>query len=173
MNMINFQPHYIEGMKHFLESVLGEEKTLYVLEIGSGFSTPWLASRAYKVYTIEHDAAWYEASERWISGVYNVSLNLVPRYWETFINEINRGFDIVIADGADEEGARVAVMKAVWRWVNPGGWLFVDDTDREEYSEGVKFLDSLGWPKVSWFGEDIYGRKGRVDAYYRLPSFQI
>ena len=54
----------------------------------------------------------------------------------------NENFDLIIVDGR----SRVSCLKHAQDKVKVGGFILLDDTDREEYDKGKSFYnDSLKW----------------------------
>lgn len=116
-----------------------------VFEFGGGGSTLWFLDRGCEVVTVEHVPAWSERlaglviSDRWelldrgADDGYDAYVAAIADYPEDF-------FDVVVVDGRE----RVRCAYAAMPRVRPGGWLVVDDVDRERYSAG---LASIPWPR--------------------------
>lgn len=121
-----------------------------VFEFGGGGSTLWFLDRGCEVVTVEHVTAWSErlaslvTSDRWelldrsTEGGYDDYIGAILQYPEDT-------FDVVVVDGR----ARVLCALAARSRVRPGGWLIVDDVDRERYDEG---LAAIGWPRRDVIG---------------------
>lgn len=121
-----------------------------VFEYGGGGSTLWFLDRGADVVTVEHHAGWAGELRGAVDG---------PR-WQLLERELDAGgadyggaieqfadetFDVVLVDG--RERARCALTAAAK--VRPGGWLVVDDADRERYAAA---LTAIGWPRVDVVG---------------------
>lgn len=116
-----------------------------VFEFGGGGSTLWFLDRGCEVVTVEHVPAWSErlaglvASDRWqlldrgADDGYDAYVAAIEDYPEDT-------FDVVVVDGRE----RVRCAHAALSRVRPGGWLVVDDVDRERYAAG---LAAIPWPR--------------------------
>jgi predicted O-methyltransferase YrrM len=161
-------PRFIEPMIIALEELMPSSDT--VLETGSGLSTIWLAKNFAQIDSWEHlpDFA-YAVQERLVElGITNATLHFGTDYAHNQLWALGESeYDIVILDGDDSCGSRVAAMQCGWQYVRPGGVLFIDDTERPDYAEGIKALDALGWFKRVLSGTDPYGRSGEAIQYSR------
>jgi hypothetical protein len=123
-----------------------------VFEWGSGASTVWLARRAGKVMSIEHDAAWADRVRARLIGCGNVELRVVPATLVGRIASTKRGFagqyfddyvaalaatpgdfDLIVIDGR----AREACLAAASAKLAPGGAIIFDDTCRQRYRTAI------------------------------------
>lgn len=124
--------------------------TTRVFEFGGGGSTLWFLDRGCEVVTVEHAGAW---SERLASLVTSSRWELLERspeggfddYVDSVLAYPEASFDLVVVDGRE----RVRCAHAALSRVRPGGWLIVDDVDRERYSAG---LASIPWPRRDVIG---------------------
>jgi predicted O-methyltransferase YrrM len=107
-----------------------------VFEFGSGRSTLWFARRVRRVVTVEHNADWFQSTEKACktAGITNVKLLHNPiltkgdreKYAQRISTIEGRGFDVVLIDGA----ARELCTKAALSRVVPGGLLVIDNVNR-------------------------------------------
>jgi len=98
----------------------------------------------------------------------NIKTHLDKEYPTESFPKVKEKFDIVFLDGKGGAIARNACMKAGWKNVKPGGYLVVDDTHRqEEYKEGIKVLENLGWEKQQFEGLDCCGEEKTAFVYKR------
>jgi hypothetical protein len=140
-----------------------------VFEYGSGGSTIFLANRVRELVTVEHDPEWYARMQAGVSGRRNVRLRLVEpgpappdaafeevrhytstdehyrgmwfRDYVRTIEEFEPGhFDGIVVDGR----ARVGAFIHGARQLRPGGWIVLDDSEREIYREVFDWVGT--WP---------------------------
>jgi predicted O-methyltransferase YrrM len=140
-------PHTVS----FLSALLN--KTMDILEFGSGGSTLMFARRCNSVLS-------YETSEEWLTKI-NAKLvekNLSDRAIVKFRPELNSGkmppdfdysqeYDLILCDGC-REGRNEFIMQT-WPLVITGGWYVVDNSSQFEYMEGMRQLRSRGWPEYT------------------------
>lgn len=140
------------------------KKSMSVFEFGGGGSTVYFANRAGSVVTVEHDANWFKDMSAAIQkkGVTNWNGNLVTaetggsgaigdpdayvsddknfkgqnfKKYASFIDQFeNESFDIIVVDGR----ARPSCTKHAIPKLKSGGWLIVDNSDREYYFTAFK-----------------------------------
>lgn len=154
----------------YLKKVLNDQKS--VLEIGSGSSTIWLAKRARKVVSVEHEKTWYEAVKEKLG---KESLNNVRQifnsdyYKDRVLTELVQGeeFDVVFVDGADYTGARVNCIKQASMFVKPGGIIIIDDSERRAYDKGLDYFNSYDWKRIDFEGKDAWDEDKRATIYIR------
>lgn len=127
-----------------------------VFEYGSGASTVWLARRAHRVISVDHDAFWAEQLQPRLAGFGNVTPMLVPpdevpdadvryhshkpgyrgRSFKAYVEAIDHwpgDFDLIVIDGR----ARPAcLMKAVGRLADDGLIVF-DNSHRRHYQRAL------------------------------------
>jgi SAM-dependent methyltransferase len=118
------------------------------LELGAGNSTVWLARRVGTLISVESDSEWaervrgqVEAAE--IEGwrLERLPIEEMPRFVSTLAD---RSFDLILVDHTDVPGAsRADSVEAAREKVRPGGWLVLDDSDRERYRRVDELL--AGW----------------------------
>jgi SAM-dependent methyltransferase len=132
----------------FIKTRLGKEHTVF--EFGSGNSTFFYAKYAGVVVSVEHDKEWFDK----ISGS-------KPENSEMIFTELVRGadycqmpiklaekFDIIIVDGRD----RVNCCKQAVDALTENGVVVLDDSEREDYKEGVDFLITKGFRHLLFSG---------------------
>ena len=121
-----------------------------VFEFGSGNSTYFYARYAGMVVSVEHDQEWYKKI-----------VDTKPENAEMIFTELvtdgdycrmplklDTQFDIIIVDGRD----RVNCCKQAVAALTPGGVVVLDDSEREFYGPGVKFLKDNGFKQLSFSG---------------------
>lgn len=118
-----------------------------ILEWGSGGSTIFFAERGARIISIEHDAAWAELAReellrRKLTAQVEIHrIDLAANYVDV-VDRLAGSFDLVVVDGR----RRVECVDKVHERVVAGGWLVLDDSDREAYSPAVEQL--AGWHKL-------------------------
>jgi hypothetical protein len=134
---------------------------MHVFEYGSGGSTVFFTSRVDRLVSIEHDPEWYSRTKDRIGTVTLDRLTYVLQppepgseggfgstddrydgmnfaaYVRTIDDYPDAGFDLVSVDGR----ARSACLTRAVQKVRPGGFVLLDNSDREEYSTAMKELD--------------------------------
>lgn len=101
-----------------------------IVEFGSGHSTPWLARRCEFLLSIEDDPVWHRRVSARLGrhGLRHVrhELRAGPAYCS--LAEFSDGyFDFALIDGS----ARAACVAAAVPKIKPGGWLYLDNTDKD------------------------------------------
>lgn len=140
-----------------VDRFLSERGTAQVFEWGSGASTLWLARRAARVVSIEHDAPWYDEMTTRVAALDNVDLRFCPpdppesrdeRYlsekpqWKgrsfsayvRAIDETDTRYDLIVIDGR----ARAACLEAARDRLAPGGCIVFDNSGRKRYRQAIE-----------------------------------
>lgn len=120
-------------------------KKMRVFEYGCGNSTLWWARHVREVYSVEHNQEWFEKIKKITPN--NVSLKYIKLdYGGDYCNAISEKglFDIIVIDGRD----RVNCLKKSVKSLTENGILILDNSDREEYKEGVNFLLANGFKQL-------------------------
>lgn len=133
-----------------------------VFEFGSGGSTLFLAQRAARVVSVEHDADWCAAVAKGLEA-----RGLQADVWlvetEEMANAITDEdeFDVVFVDCYGPQRAQAIGQGA--RHVRPGGWLVADDYDsKPKVRRAVEWLRGAGWDVALVDGIKVHLRKGSV-----------
>jgi hypothetical protein len=171
------------GAITFLEDLLTRQ--MNVFEYGSGGSTIFFSNRAASVVSVEHDQRWAEKVKGAIAArkLENIHLLVRPaqpdpnaihhdpseldgyvstaegfhgssfRDYATAIDSFpEESFDVVILDGR----ARPSCFKHAVSKVKKGGWLLLDNAEREEYRR-IHQSPNLGhWRKREFSGPGPY-----------------
>jgi len=149
----------------FLEKILNRE--MIVFEYGIGGSTIFFAQRVRKVVSIEHDDEWALAVNRHLmqEGYDNVEVNFVPPLpdaslkdldpqdpalcisasepylghdFSGYVNTIEKIpdslLDVILIDGR----ARPACFRAALGKVKVGGYICMDNTERDRYARATQ-----------------------------------
>ena len=142
------------------------EKRFEVFEYGCGNSTLWWASRTNSVISCEHDRAWFEKT---LSNMPD-NTTLICRdlvyggEYSKVIEGYSEQFDILVVDGRD----RVRCIQNSLNALKSDGIIIWDNTEREEYLEGFKFLDAAGFRRLDFWGIGPIGiSKWCTTVFYR------
>jgi hypothetical protein len=146
---------------HFIEPRLRAD--FRVFEYGAGNSTLWFAKRVKEVVSVESD-------ERWFSMIFD---NIPPNVRLIFRN-LNNGyvdeiehhglFDIIVIDG----GKRVECMEFAWKALKSEGIIVWDNSDRDDFLAGIKFLRMHGFRELAFFGmTPIFFYRSKTSIIYR------
>jgi len=136
-------PWVVPASIPFFESLIND--SMAVIETGSGGSTVWLAERAGMVYSFEHTKRYYDAvsaelKRRGIplgdaAGV--VDLWYMPTYPKVGVPHIGVPLDLAFIDGR----GRVKSIRSILPQIKSGGWIVLDNAERDKYQPGRKLLD--------------------------------
>jgi hypothetical protein len=130
----------------FIDNYLTKEHDLF--EFGSGNSTRYYAQKVKSIYTIEHDLKWFnKIKENLPDNVIIRHKNLDETYEES-VDETGRNFDIIIVDGRRRNNC---IIRSIHK-LNYGGIIVLDDSERESYKTGIKFLEENGFKRLDFWG---------------------
>lgn len=161
MNDLPWLPYLaIDYLDHWLKP----EMTAF--EWGAGGSTGWLAQRVKQVVTVEHNPQWT------IGLRDNIELLYIPpeqpalgddpsnphHYRAKSLGEVNfknyatviekyDPFDLILVDGR----ARASCLLHAVCKVKPGGFIVIDNTERDYYLAQVGKLYE-NWNRITFFG---------------------
>lgn len=135
-------------------------KDMKVFEFGSGGSTRFFAERVAEVHSVEHHEGWYHKVREDLSQFSNLRLNWKPAIQidggakQAIVDESQDGldyndyaqsisvfpdayFDIILVDGR----ARNACINNSIEKLKPGGYLILDNSNRNSYKTSLEKLD--------------------------------
>ena len=125
-------------------------KSMSIFEYGSGNSTFLYAEKVNRVISVEHDKKWHEKLKENIPE--NVKLiHCELKYGGDYSKSVvstDRKFSIIIVDGRD----RVNCILNSTSSISQDGVLILDDSEREEYQNGVIHLKQLGYNELDFWG---------------------
>ncbi len=135
----------------FIDFITGRlSKEFNVFEFGSGNSTLFFANRVKQVRSVEHNSEWYNK----LKGKIPTNSNLIlsksdsSEDYIAVLKQSNTKFDLIIIDGIH----RVDCCLSVSNFLTDKGVIILDDSEREQYSEGIKYLMEEGFKKVDFWG---------------------
>ena len=162
--------------REWLESYL--KPNMSAFEYGSGGSTIFLSRRVNRLISVEHDKGWYNQifSVLFKEGISNCEYILcepeknisgemlsygcksytskVKKYvdmsFENYVKSIEKytdeSFDLVIVDGR----ARPSCIPHAIRKIRLGGYLMLDNSERQEYNDAMSLL--ANYKRTDFFG---------------------
>lgn len=170
-----------------------------VHEYGAGGSTLFFATRGCEVSSVEHDEAWANRVRETLAreNLTNVQLRCLPpepvtdslkrdptepddyfssdenfqqhtfRNYATAIDAFADGyFHLVVIDGR----ARPSCYKHALAKVAPGGWLMLDNSDRDSYRRIHQDMAAKGWKKWGFSGPGPYVANFWQTCYWQKPQ---
>jgi precorrin-6B methylase 2 len=142
-------------------------KDIKVFEYGSGNSTLFLESRVKNIKSVEHDKTWYNKMKQNLKNAQLIYKDLEDKY-EEIILEMNDNFDLIIIDGRK----RVKCIKNSIHKLNYNGVIILDDSQRDYYKEGIKFLENNGFKHIYFSGVSAGTyRKKYTSIFYRQNNW--
>lgn len=185
-------PWMVYGSRDFLRDYLRPGDRVF--EYSTGGSTVFLAGLGLRGFSVEHDAAWANLVRQAItrfSQEADWEIRVVPpnptsadpekrfrsqspRYREASfvdyvqaLSEFPRDyFTLIIVDGR----ARVACIDMASNYVTPGGYILVDNSDRDEYRGAVDRLQQCGWQTKEFHGPVPTGAAFSCTTLLRRPA---
>jgi len=157
-------PWFTYSSLKFIESKL--KNSFSVFEYGSGSSTVWFSKRVSDVTSVEHDQQWYKQVKSNLPK--NCELHLIEKNendkYSTFIRSLNKYYDIIIIDGID----RVKCCKIAPDYLKNGGVIIFDNSEREEYNEGISYLSQKGFKELFFIGNlPVVSHYSKTSIYYK------
>jgi predicted O-methyltransferase YrrM len=141
------------------------------LEFGSGRSTVWLARRAHRLTSVEHDQTWHAAVSRQLAENDITNVEYLFRARDADDENADRSGYVRVVDALSEESIDFALVDGVYRVdcvhavldrLAPGGLLILDDAQRylpsNSFSpEARRHHQGAASPKWSAFLEAVQG----------------
>ena len=140
-----------------------------ILEWGSGGSSIFFAEQGADVICIEHDRSWArlvrsELDRRGLSEPVTVNhIDLTANY-VAVVDRLDGRFDLVVVDGR----RRVECVDRARNRVAAGGWLVLDDSDRQAYSLAVEQM--VGWHKLVLKGPRPQTKDDPQTTFWQRPA---
>jgi hypothetical protein len=128
----------------FIEERLNKE--LEIFEFGSGNSTIFFAKRVKNVMAAEHNAKWHDKVKDKVPNNAEVKLVALTDYENSI--DIIKQYDIIIVDGERRNECIVNSIKALTKQ----GVIILDDSEREDYKSGIKYLLDQGYKVINFWG---------------------
>lgn len=123
------KPWWVWDAINFVEAHL--RPTDQVLEVGSGYSTVWLAQRCGQVCSIEESSSWREIAEMEISRLALENVRLITGdSWKVFQDLFpHNEWDVVVIDSPQD---RLNILLLSSKGIHPPRLIIYDDTDKAE-----------------------------------------
>ena len=140
-------PWFTYSAIDFLKDKLNSN--LNILEFGSGNSTLFFAERVKKVISFEHNKDWHQKILKKIPANAELAItsSLTARdYLKPLAEELR--FDVIIVDGL----FRNECITGSLEHLSETGVIILDDSEREEYNEGIAFLIQSGLRQLKFSG---------------------
>lgn len=170
------KPETLDGqplpwMNYNVISFLKERLTgdLNLFEYGSGYSTYFYSKLAGKVTSVESNKGWFNEMNS------NLPQNAQLIFKEEdcnggycrAVNEMSELFDVIVIDGRD----RINCIRNSFNNLSTRGVIILDDSQRQEYQEGINFLLSKGFKKIDFEGLKPNGfTMDRTSIFYRAGN---
>lgn len=142
-------PWFTFGSIYFLGPRLRKEHAVF--EYGSGNSTIWFSNKVKNIVSVEHDGRWYgqmkEKFEKYPNIQYLHKDLGTASYQKEILNYAN-AFDIIVIDGRERVECSLNCVPAL----KEDGVIIWDNSDRDKYTEGYKFLRANGFRRLDFFG---------------------
>lgn len=163
MKELNGLPDLPKDAVSFLDGVL--KKSFDVLEAGSGCSTIWFAQRVKSVTAYEHSKIWIDVVREKAKELNLNNINLIfdSNYPRESFQYAYAPYDVILIDGRDYHGDRVACAIAAYPRLRENGYFIMDDIHRKNYYPAIRLLDSVGWTRKDFKTE----AHPRVTAIWR------
>jgi hypothetical protein len=153
-----------------LERIVTPE--MRVFEYGSGGSTLYFARRVAELVSVEHDPGWHAKVQAQVGNRAEVILapstdeapgdyasadeRYLGRSFRAYAETIDRFpdgyFDLLLIDGR----ARASCFRHGRAKVRAGGWIMLDNSDRERYASVVSAARDAGWVEERYVGPTGY-----------------
>lgn len=172
-------PYFTFQANEWLKKYL--KKDMLVFEWGSGGSTIYIAKRVRQITSIEYSDEWY-SKMKWylrLKSISNCELKFIPPEYNQDIGNISdlsqcrsnnpayqnatfkkyceyikqfpkNYFDLIIVDGR----ARPSCLAIAKDYVKIGGYILLDDAERETYNDGCELLK--GFERTDFPGPGPY-----------------
>lgn len=193
---IEREPWIPYSAREFLGGILAEMDSATIFEWGAGGSTLYFADKGARVLTVEDNAEWYRAVVAELSAspdafarvnialieagygqrfgcdisdpVCYVERGVPDRNWRDYASAVDKcadeSLDIVLVDGY----SRPACIAHALTKLKHGGWLVLDNSDRDYYLANVgKLLQS--WPMCKFCGPGPYNSYEWCCSFWRKP----
>lgn len=134
------EPWLVESAISLIEDYLvpNDEAPLIrsVFEFGAGASTGWFHTKSGFFWSVDDDKSYIPESLELI-----VQLAKRP-YNKVIDNFVDNYFDLILVDGRD----RVKCIESSIPKLKSGGWLVLDNSEREYYQRGIDLMKD--WNRI-------------------------
>jgi hypothetical protein len=131
----------------FIESRLTDQFEIF--EYGCGNSTSFFAPKIKSIMSVEHNEQWFKKIGKKLPANCNLLWREFPsEKYSQACKETGKKYDIVIDDAMD----RVKVIYNSLNSLKESGVFVLDDSERTEYYDGIKFLLENDYKKIDFWG---------------------
>jgi predicted O-methyltransferase YrrM len=135
-------PWWNVASTRLVEAFLMDRPNANVWEYGSGASTIWLARRAGKVTSVEHDERWADKLRSRIAPFKNTTLLIAgfevndPTPSQPYVNSIDGSteYDLIVVDGR----LRTKCLDRALPYLKSDGIILFDDSGRQRYRAAIR-----------------------------------
>lgn len=125
-------------------------KNMDIFEYGSGYSTFFYSKKVKSVTSVEHAREWHDKLKnklpKNINLIYQESVS--DATYCMLAASSGKKFDMIIVDGF----FRVNCIKNSYKALEDDGVVILDDSERVEYQEGVRFLEQSCFKHIDFWG---------------------
>lgn len=130
------EPWLVESAIKLIDNFLNDVSHKAVFEFGAGASTSWFHARSAFFWSVDDDKSYIPESLELI-------VRLAKRPYNKVIdNFIDNYFDLILVDGRD----RVKCIESSIPKLKSGGWLVLDNSEREYYQRGIDLMKD--WNRI-------------------------
>jgi len=141
-------PWFTYPAVEFLSERLNNE--MNVFEFGSGNSTLFFAERVNAITSVEHNNDWYDKISKQKPANANIVYvrDVTSKEYVDGLILSNQKYDIIIVDGI----YRNDCIKISLKHLSEAGIIILDDSERDDYTEGIKVLLNNGFRQLDFSG---------------------
>ena len=140
-----------------------------VFEFGSGNSSLYWAGRARSVVSVEDDQAWFATVNRKLLPNQMLLHRADAAAYVGALAEQGRLFDVIVIDG----NWRERCVQEAPKYLQPGGMIVLDNSDRMIELECGKVLRALGFIQVDFSGFTPINRYcSTTSMFLKTPDLQ-
>jgi hypothetical protein len=137
-----------------------------VFEYGSGASTLWWAVRVKEIFSAEYQPEWYARISK--QAPRNATVYLQPlgdkEAYARLAKKPGKQFCIVVIDGRERVRCALHAVEAL----APDGVIVWDNSDREKYEPGFRFLKERGFRRLEFVGlSPGVNERSETSIFYR------
>ena len=159
----------------FLESII--RPGFNVFEFGSGGSSVFFLRKKVNLISVEHVKEWVDKLNECVSlklrknwKLISVQEKIMGDFPERdYVNPLddleNNSQDLISVDGRN----RVCCVKRAVIKVKPGGYLLLDNSDREQYEEAHHYMKAMNWEIFNFSGLCFADEWGTQSVFWRKP----
>lgn len=144
-------------------------KKMKVFEYGSGNSTLYWAKKAKSVIAVEGDQFWQEKLQKTAPKNATIIYRPLGEEYSQAIQRQEGSFDIVVVDGR----LRVDCAKASVDKLSKAGVIVWDNTDRERYKPGMKYLEGKGFKRLDFYGPVPIDNLASLTSIFYKPGTNV